>query len=86
MYIPLGDPRENCWENHFPFISLFWNPNFGAQKVPGPKCHQLGPDLAPGSKNIKDARRKMMQNPAGINSNGAMRCKLWPKTILGGNP
>ena len=25
----------------------------------------------------------MVQNPAGINSNGARRSKLWPKTILG---
>ena len=67
------------------FLSCrFFPPHFlGPQMSPGQNVGQRGPDLAPGPKNQKDARRNMVQNPAGINSNGARRSKLWPKTILG---
>ena len=36
-----------------------------------------------GTQNQKDAGRKTMQNPASRIPNGAIWCKLWPKTILG---
>ena len=75
MYTPLGDPRELCWENRFSFMSSFSGPFLGPQKVPGPTCRPMGSRFGPGPKNEKDARRKMVQNPAGINSNGARRYK-----------
>ena len=84
MYIPHGDPRATFSENPSSMISCFPTPSFGPKRSPVQNVGQRGPDLAPKPKNQKDARRKMVQNPAGINSNGARRCKLWPKTILGG--
>ena len=36
-----------------------------------------------GVENIKVAYRKTMQNPVVDTPNGAICCKLWPKTILG---
>ena len=67
------------------FLSChFFQPQFlGPKRSPGQNVGPRGPDLAPRPNNQKDARRKMVQNPAGINSNGATRCKLRPKTILG---
>ena len=55
----------------------------GPKRSPAQNVGPRGPDLAPRPNKQKDARRKMVQNPAGINSNGATRCKLRPKTILG---
>ena len=55
----------------------------GPQRSPGQNFGPRRPDLTPGPKKQKDARRKMVQNPAGIHSNGARRCKLRPKNILG---
>ena len=52
-----------------------------AQPVPNPGSGV--PDLTPGTENQKDARRKTVQNPASRISNGAICCKLWPKTIWG---
>ena len=52
----------------------------------GSRNRTSGPKFTPGHENQKDARRNSVQNPASRNSNGAMRCKLWPKTILEGTP
>ena len=64
-------------------MSLFPPLILGPQRSPVQNVGQRGPDLAPRPKKQKDARRKMVQNPAGINSNGTTRCKLRPKTTLG---
>ena len=85
MYTPQGNPRETFSENHSSNMSCFPNPHFLAPKrSPAQNVGPRGPDLALRPQNQKDAHQNMMmQNPAGINSNGATRCKLWPKNILG---
>ena len=79
-------------QNHFIIKVCFPGPQNWPKKVPGPKCRPVGPKIRPaapksppGHENTKDARRKTMQNPASRNSNGAIWCKLWPKTIFGPN-
>ena len=42
--------------------------------------------MTPKLENTKVACRKTMQNPVVDNSNGAICCKLWPKTFLGHVP
>ena len=84
MYIPLGDHRKLCWGTHFfPKFRVFTTPMLDPKRSPAQNVGPRGPELAPRPKHEKDVRRKMVQNPAGINSHGATRCKLRPRTILG---
>ena len=51
-------------------------------EIPGPNFGPEAKQNVPGAKKQKDAGRKTMQNPASRIPNGAIWCKLWPKTIL----
>ena len=87
--IPLrGTPVNSIGEIKFPQNHAFWAP-FLLQKGPRPTPGQMigprAPNIAPGTKHIKDACRKTMQNLAFRIENGATCCKLRPKTIRG-NP
>ena len=66
---------------------MFFQPPF---LVPKPSRASPGPNFwsgvqkwAPGPENQKDAHRKTMQKTGLGIPNGAIWCKLWPKTILG---
>ena len=79
--------------NHFLHKTIFCGSHFRSKKVPGPagtlRCPNLGsgvPKIVPGVENTKVACRKTMQNPTVGIPNGAICCKLWPKTIFGGEP
>ena len=48
-----------------------------------PRRPPIPQNWVPRTKKQKAAGRKTMQNPASRIPNGAMWCKLWPKTILG---
>ena len=80
------------FRNHSSTKPCFWKPWICSKHRPGRVgSHILDSSqifgsgvqmLVPGTKNQKDARRKTMQNPASRIPNGAIWCKLWPKTIL----
>ena len=48
----------------------------------GDPIRSWAPKSTPGHEKTKDARRKTMQNAALGIPNGAIWCKLWPKTIF----
>ena len=56
----------------------------GQNVDPGSNHPILGSKNVPGHEKTKDAGWKTMQNPGLGIPNGAIWCKLWPKTILKG--
>ena len=67
-------------------IMFFGPPVLGPKNDPrllGPRCGAWAPKIGSGVKCIKVAGRKTMQKTLVVAPNGAICCKLWPKTILG---
>ena len=94
IHFPRTDPREPSWGTISSTKPSFPGPHFWPQKVPGPAGTPIwnrGPKFGiPGSKNDPRGRKyqicapNTMQNPVFRIPNGAICCKLWPKTILDG--
>ena len=88
-----GNPLISIFETILPQNHVFPTPIFPPKtslgqpepnfQIPGPNFGSGVQKWVPGTKNQKDAGRKTMQNPASRIPNGAIWCKLWPKTILG---
>ena len=73
--------------DHFLHKIMFFQAPFLAEKGPwpsrGPNLGSGVPKMVPGIENTKLAYSKTMQNPVVGIANGAICCKLWPKTISG---
>ena len=67
MYTPLGDPVKPSEKVVFPAFHGLPPWIWETKRSAAHNATQWGPDSAPGSKHEKDARRKIVQNPAGIN-------------------
>ena len=79
---PMGD--------HFFHKTIFFQVPFSGKKGPrpswGPNLKSGVPKIVPRVENTKVACRKTIQNPVVGIPNGAICCKLGPKTILGPPP
>ena len=92
IHLGLGNSPELPWRNDSVAKSLFSGHIFESQNVPEPTCRPWVQKIwswaqksAPGHEHTKDARWKTTQNPVFGIANGAILCKLWPKTILKGH-
>ena len=91
IHLGLGIPR-NCYHKMIPSQIHFFRDAFLTPKRSRAKMLTLGPKIqsraqksAPGHEKTKDAGWTTMQNPVLGIPNGAICCKLWPKTILKGH-
>ena len=71
-------------DHFFHKIMFFAGPIFGQKRSPAQPGSKSGigvPKIVPGVENTKVACRKTMQKTVVGTPNGAICCKLWPKTI-----